>query len=38
MCRLVAVEIGEVIGEGAFCVVAERHFERAVATGIFSGP
>jgi hypothetical protein len=36
--RLVAVEVGEIIGKGAFGVVAERHFKRAVATGVFPGP
>src|SRR3954470_24881911 len=36
--RLVAVQVGEIVGQCALGVVAQRHFERAVATGIFSGP
>jgi hypothetical protein len=36
--RLVAVEVGEIVGKGAFGVVAQWHFKRAVATGIFPGP
>ncbi|HEU5132023.1 MAG TPA: hypothetical protein VFT26_07975, partial [Pyrinomonadaceae bacterium] len=36
--RLVAVQVGKIIGTGAFGVVTERHFKRAVATGIFPGP
>ena len=38
VCRLVAVQIGEIVGECSFGVVAQRHFKRAIATGIFSGP
>ena len=36
--RLVAVQVGEIIGESALGVVSQGHFKRAVATGIFSGP
>ena len=36
--RLVAVQVGKIIGKGAFGVVAQRHFKRAVATGVFPGP
>src|SRR5688572_16145992 len=36
--RLVAVQVGKIIGERAFGMVTQRHFERAVATGIFSRP
>jgi hypothetical protein len=34
----VAIEVGEVVGESALGVVTQRHFERAIATGIFSCP
>src|SRR5688572_2611790 len=30
--RLVAVQVGKVIGQGALCMVTQRHFERAIAT------
>ena len=36
--RLVAVQVGEVIGECSLGVVTQGHFKRAIATGIFSGP
>jgi len=35
---LVAVEVGEVVGESAFGVVSERHFECAVTSGILASP
>src|SRR3954471_1024086 len=37
VCRLVAVQVGEIVGKGTFGVVAQRHFKRAVATGVFPG-
>ena len=36
--RLVAVQVREVVGEGALGVVSEGHFKRAVTTGILSCP
>src|SRR4029079_12924626 len=36
--RLVAVQVRKIIGEGALGVIAQRHFKRAVATGVFPGP
>ena len=36
--RLVAVQVGEVVGQRALGVVTQRHFERAIATGIFPRP
>src|SRR5262245_13762627 len=36
--RLVAVQVGEVIGKSAFCVISEWHFERAVTTGVLASP
>ena len=35
---LVAVQVGEVVGECSLGVVTQGHFKRAIATGIFSGP
>ena len=36
--RLVAVQVGKVVGQGSLGVVAQRHFERAITPGIFAGP
>jgi len=36
--RLVAVQVGKVIREGAFSVISEWHFEGAVTTGILASP
>src|SRR5690349_2614041 len=38
VCRLMTVQVGEIIGKRTFGVVTQGHFERAIATGVFSSP